>query len=214
MQWWQSVEKALQNIGSWSSLEQLYDEVRKVRAAENDSIPVSLEAIVRKELEYNSSDSSNFNGRRDIFFSVEGIGKGIWGLRSLIVGTPIASDIDDSDAQFDQTIVYRRLRDTKMTKRIKAIHNYACQICGEWITLPDGGRYAEAHHVKPLGQPHFGPDVASNILVVCPNHHAMLDYRCMELKGDELRRVSGHFVDQKYLDYHNNQIVSGDVSKL
>ena len=36
---------------------------------------------VRGTLELNSSDSRAFNGHRDWFYSVEGIGQGVWGLR-------------------------------------------------------------------------------------------------------------------------------------
>ena len=33
----------------------------------------------------------------------------------------------------------------------------------------------KAAHVVPLGQPHDGDDVASNILCLCPNDHVLLD---------------------------------------
>ena len=37
-------------------------------------------------------------------------------------------------------------------------------------------RYAEGHHLHPLGSAYDGPDVRGNILVVCPTHHAEFDY--------------------------------------
>jgi predicted restriction endonuclease len=61
------------------------------------------------------------------------------------------------------------------------LHEYRCQICGKRIALPDGGFYAEAHHIRPLGSPHNGPDHVGNILCVCPNHHVALDYLCLRL---------------------------------
>ena len=45
-------------------------------------------------MESHSSDSNNFRSR-DLFYSVEGLGKGIWGLRSEIRKTPIAIDMGD-----------------------------------------------------------------------------------------------------------------------
>lgn len=44
-------------------------------------IPLRLDAGIRKEIETHSSDSANFNGKDDIFYSVCGLGNGVWGLR-------------------------------------------------------------------------------------------------------------------------------------
>jgi predicted restriction endonuclease len=69
-----------------------------------------------------------------------------------------------------------------LARQLKLLYENRCQICGESITLPNGTRYSEAHHVRPLGRPHHGPDVAGNILVLCPNHHVMLDYGVIALE--------------------------------
>ena len=36
---------------------------------------------IRKNIEDHSSASDNFKGKEDLFYSVEGKGKGVWGLR-------------------------------------------------------------------------------------------------------------------------------------
>ena len=117
--------------------------------------------------------------------------------------TPPASDIADAPTDRVQTTAYRILRDTELARRVKVMHEYRCQICDHTIELPSGSRYAEAHHIQPLGEPHNGPDVIGNILCVCPNHHAELDYRVSSLTLSALRPMPGHTVDQKYVDYHN-----------
>jgi len=89
---------------------------------------------------------------------------------------------------------------------LKALHEHQCQICGATIELPDGKRYAEGHHIQPLGGTHGGPDITSNILVLCPNHHVMCDYGTIELERASLRLHPSHAVGQRYLDYHNNRI--------
>lgn len=212
MQWWQSVERALENIGGTGSLNEIYAEVRIVRDHEGDSLPESLDAVVRKELEYNSSDSSNWNGRRDLFFSVHGIGNGVWGLRSTLQQAPVAVDISDVEPERTETVTYRIVRDTAMTRKIKAMHHHRCQICGHWIELPNGERYAEAHHIIPLGHPHNGPDSPSNIVVVCPNHHAMLDYGCMELEGKSLTVAADHRISPDSIQYHNRIVCRAETS--
>ena len=217
MKWWESVELALRNLGGGASLARLYREVRKVREEHNDTIPESLEAVIRKELEYNSSDSTNWRGDRDLFYSVHGIGMGYWGLRTSIPTAPFASDIEDPAPREGQeraeVTASRIIRDTAMTRKIKAIHRSQCQICGEWIELPDGERYVEAHHIIPLGAPHNGPDIPANIVVVCPNHHAMLDFGCMDLNLSALVMVAGHVISPVSIDYHNREIRASDKTR-
>lgn len=93
--------------------------------------------------------------------------------------TPILSDHTSMDAYEPaaraRAETYRILRDTALSKRVKEIQNYVCEICGQSLVI-NGSRYAEAHHIVPLGEPHNGPDIESNIIVLCPNHHAMFDY--------------------------------------
>jgi hypothetical protein len=118
---------------------------------------------------------------------------------------PQAFDLSESSVR-EAVTIYRILRDTELAKKVKWIHQYACQLCGHSIFLPDGTKYAEAHHIRPLGEPHRGPDVLGNIMCVCPNHHAELDYGARDLKVNELQTVEGHTVEPQYIDYHNHNI--------
>lgn len=45
-------------------------------------MPQSWQATIRGAIETSSSDSQAFRGGKDLFRSVEGIGRGIWGLRT------------------------------------------------------------------------------------------------------------------------------------
>jgi hypothetical protein len=117
--------------------------------------------------------------------------------------SPSAADIADTPPGRVRTTTYRILRDTALARRVKQLNNHECQICGHTITLQDGSHYAEAHHIQPLGDPHHGPDIMANILCVCPNHHAELDYLIISLDFNTITCVEGHNVEQKYLDYHN-----------
>ncbi len=101
---------------------------------------------------------------------------------------------------------YRILRDTAASRQLKADHECRCQICDITIELPGGMRYAEAHHVRPLGRPHDGPDVRENMIVLCPNHHAMCDYGTIRLSVNGLRRIDGHIIDPKFIAYHNERL--------
>jgi len=122
--------------------------------------------------------------------------------------TPKAPDFGESDdpAVRARTTAYRILRDTKMARDIKRLHKHQCQFCGKSIELADGSRYSEAHHIKPLGSPHNGPDVEWNIIVVCPNHHVMLDYGVIKIDKRKIKIRDGHRIANKYVDYHNKKI--------
>jgi HNH endonuclease len=123
--------------------------------------------------------------------------------------TPIATDIDGSVPGRVATTIYRILRDTELARRVKSLHNFRCQLCGGTMTLPDGVRYAEAHHIRPLGQPHDGPDTLENILCLCPNHHAALDYRAMPIDLAKLTIVDGHRLAPEHIDYYNRLMANG-----
>ncbi|MBX9791619.1 MAG: hypothetical protein K2Y37_22080 [Pirellulales bacterium] len=108
------------------------------------------------------------------------------------------------------TRTYRILRDTELARHVKHLHGHQCQLCGYSIRLPNGLKYAEAHHIQPLGSPHDGPDVIGNVLCVCPNHHAELDLGAIPICLAELRHASGHVIDTARVEYHNTRIHVGE----
>ena len=120
--------------------------------------------------------------------------------------TPVAVDSEPASPDRVKTTTYRILRDTNLAKKAKYINNHECQICGHYLQLSNGRKYVEAHHIQPLGSPHDGPDVLGNIICVCPNHHAELDYGARELDVSKIRTVDGHVIESEYIAYHNSTI--------
>ena len=136
-----------------------------------------------KVLELNRAYRGKYPKNREIQRQLE---------RLLGVVAPVtlqASDLGDVPPERADVTTYRVLRDSALARRVKMLHQHECQICGETIELPDGTRYAEAHHVKPLGKPHSGPDVLGNIICLCPNHHAECDLGACTLSLNSLRLV-------------------------
>jgi hypothetical protein len=104
-----------------------------------------------------------------------------------------------------QQQVYRILRDTALARFVKELYGYRCQICQQRIDLPQGP-YAEAHHLKPLGKPHDGPDVQANILCLCPNHHVLMDYGAITVTLADIQTHPQHIIDPSYTEYHNSHV--------
>jgi len=76
--WKEDIVQALYNLNGKAHLSNIYKEVEKLR---KDNLNPTWDRTVQRELESNSSDSEAFLGKEDIFYSVEGKGKGVWGLR-------------------------------------------------------------------------------------------------------------------------------------
>lgn len=77
------------------------------------------------------------------------------------------------------------------------------------------GPYAEAAHIRGLGRPHDGPDVVSNVLCLCPNHHVLFDAGAIYVDSDRrvvdvatnsviasLRTTPNHAIDMQHVAYH------------
>ncbi|NVK52767.1 MAG: HNH endonuclease [Flavobacteriaceae bacterium] len=107
------------------------------------------------------------------------------------------------------TQVQRIIRNTQLSRKIKDLYNYKCQICNTRIET-SSGYYAEAAHIKPLGSPHNGPDVIENLLCLCPNHHVMFDFGGFSILPNlDIIGIEGgltvhkkHKISIDYLSYH------------
>nr|WP_093699246.1 HNH endonuclease [Streptomyces sp. 2231.1] len=117
----------------------------------------------------------------------------------------------------------RVIRSTAVAEYVKRIHDKTCQICGTRLTASTGA-YAEAAHIQPLGQPHDGPDVPSNVLCLCPNHHVLFDLGALRINDDlsvidqcagapigRLTTHPEHKIERRYLEYHRSQIGGGST---
>ncbi len=119
-----------------------------------------------------------------------------------------AADLGNPDPKRATTHVSRVVRQTEQIRTLKKLHRHRCQLCGKRLRFPDGSAYSEGHHLRPLGKPHNGPDISSNIIILCPNCHALCDFGAVQLDASRLRRHKGHTVANVYIIYHNTEIVS------
>ena len=205
MRWEDDIVLALEHLGGIAGYDDIYAEIKRIRT----NLPKNWKAVVRRRVQDLSSDSAGFKDGKNLFFSVNGLHAGVWGLRSALTVTPEAVDLPDGteDPKRAYGHTYRVLRDTVLARKIKLLHKDRCQICGEVVSIGNGKTYAEAHHIIPLGAPHGGPDTAENIIVLCPNHHVLCDYGAIKLSMQNITCTKGHVISAKSIEYHNEKIV-------
>ena len=138
----------------------------------------------------------------------------VWRFRLVRVQDTVTYDAPEASGRVGEppprveATVSRVVRDTAVTREVKRLHRFRCQMCGDRVETPSGP-YAEAAHIRPLGRPHDGPDRLANVLCLCPTHHAAFDLygvgvaedgRLFGLPG-QLRTVPGHPLDADCLAY-------------
>jgi len=76
-------------------------------------------------------------------------------------------------------------------QKLKRANNFKCQLCDTLGLNPigfvkaNGEPYVEAHHATPVSELEIGSLAASNIMILCANHHREMHYGQVELERDE-----------------------------
>jgi hypothetical protein len=123
----------------------------------------------------------------------------------------VAFDIAEPPGRMVSTIS-RIIRDTRLAAALKTQHDYRCQVCDMRIETLSGQFYIEVHHVQPLGGGHNGVDSRRNMLVLCPNHHAMFDFGIprfisatrIAIGDTEYALTALHILSPDAIAYHND----------
>jgi HNH endonuclease len=73
-------------------------------------------------------------------------------------------------------VIKRVKRNRKLVRELKRLYKGRCQVCGFTIEKGKGGHYCEAAHLLPISLRKANLDIRDNLVILCPNHHKMLDY--------------------------------------
>lgn len=198
----QIIRDIIIDLGGVATLSQIYARCPQYR-----------QSSIRRTIQSHSSDTITTPKSEDIFFSVNGLGNGTWGVRNYylagsnendIIPIPDGSSPAEGPTPRKLTNYNRIVRDTALVNEIKKMVNHQCQLCGLTLPLPQGKFYIEGHHIKPLGYPYNGADTKENIIIVCPNCHIKCDYKLVRLNIDEIRNnIQG--ISPQYIDFHNQE---------
>jgi len=139
----------------------------------------------------------------------------------------VADFLDVTDTEQGQAEVPQRYRmvrrrefdrDSGIVRELKQHYHNECQVCGDVMQVGSDLFYCEGHHLRPLGDTHGGPDEQSNIVILCPNHHAefdhflfailastgrrrKLEHACRDLSDREKHLRVAHDIRREHIDY-------------
>ncbi|TBV25540.1 restriction endonuclease [Meridianimaribacter sp. CL38] len=198
--WKEDIIEAFKLIGGEGHYTDIYESVESVRPKEK--MTKTWKATVRGTVERFSSDSEAFNGKEDIFYSVEGLGKGIWGLNDY-KEAEVRIDLTEDDIEFPEGKKalrkhIARERNPKLIrlakeKFINENGRLLCEVCDfdfekEYGELGKG--FIEGHHSKPVSELEENEKTKiEDIVMVCSNCHKMLHRRRPWLSKTELKKL-------------------------
>lgn len=192
----ETVVAALRSLGGQARPVEIADEIRRLVAGPHTD---HLLQSVRARIQECSSDSNNWKKKRDLFYSVHGIGGGVWGLRDMDPLNPLSRD-----GFADSVEIYmaaegaaalrthlRRERSKSLVERFKRqLKTVSCAVCDfdfqkTYGELGEG--FIEAHHKIPVSSLEPGAKTRlEDLAAVCANCHRML-HRSGCLSIDDLK---------------------------
>jgi len=192
----ETIIAAFRSLGGQARPVEIAAEIRRLFPGPQ---PQTLLQSVRGRIQECSSDSGFWKKKRDLLYSVHGIGGGVWGLREMDVLDPTNEDgfveavepfMVSEGAGLLRTHL-RRERSKSLVDRFKAaLTSFSCVICDfDFLaTYGEIGRgFIEAHHKVPVARLEPGAKTRTEDLApVCSNCHRML-HRSGDLTIDDLK---------------------------
>ena len=161
----------------YSSVYPLAEKFRKYRGA---SWTAKSKQTIQRTVESHARSSGNFKGK-EVFYSVNGHGKGVWALMpDFLVSNinEVGETNDDSrylqgqEGILREANYLRRSRDPRLVEERKKLDNYTCQVCDWRVQVSDGAFVIDVHHLQPIGN--LSEPVITTIedlVSLCPSCH-------------------------------------------
>lgn len=195
---------AMNELGGHCYYKDLYETIKKnnPNCLINYANEKNWRASVRAAIERCSKDSQIFQ-QKHLFYSVEGIGKGHWGLVNPNLDSEHMdyTQNDESFTEGKKVLKKHLLRERNhfvkinAIKKFKDLHggNLYCQICGFnfYSVYGEVGKdFIEAHHSKPVSEMRENEKTNINdIVLLCSNCHSMIHRKRPWLKKDEIKKL-------------------------
>lgn len=203
--WLNEINESLKELGGSGILEDIYLTIQERNQIDLFAY-VDWKSQIRKQIYLHSSDCVIFRGNRgdesDLFYSIEGKGKGYWGLR---IFTPTNNNVSLTEDELSFEEGKRKLRTHLVRERNPKIIKLAkerfkekhgklfCEVCDfdffeKYGELGEG--FIEGHHTIPVSELVEGQSTkVDDIALVCSNCHKMLHRRRPWLNKTELKQL-------------------------
>lgn len=199
------IVEAMNLLGGHCYYKDLYSKIIELYpdCHDNYSNISNWQASIRATIERLSNDSKVFQGKEDLFYSIEGLGKGHWGLRDPKLSENTVDVTTDDEGFIEGKEILRKhiLKErnhalkTEAIKRFKQTHNNQvyCEICGFNFLEKYGeiGKdFIEAHHTKPISEMKENERTKiEDITLLCSNCHSMIHRRRPWLKKEDISNL-------------------------
>lgn len=193
----EKITEALKQLGGHAYLGDIYEAFKKING--DMMLPPSYKAIIRSILERNSADSTVFDGKENLFYSVDGIGNGHWGLVEFKDRLELTQEDDEfSEGKLLLKKHLKRERNPKLISEAKKRFiekngHLFCEVCGfdfEEKYGDLGENFIEAHHTKPVSEMTDGEKTKiEDIAMVCSNCHSMIHRKKPWLDKESLKTI-------------------------
>ena len=195
----EKIVEVLKELGGHAYLKDIYEVFEAI--SEGELLAKTYKNTIRATLERFSSDSSVFDGGEDLFYSVDGIGNGHWGLRDISEMDEIELTQEDDEFSEGKLLLKKHLsreRNPKLISEAKRLfveknNHLFCEVCGfDFVKTYGeiGNNFIEAHHIKPISKMKEGDRTSlQDIAVVCSNCHRMIHRKKPLLTVEQLKKI-------------------------
>lgn len=176
--WLHDLIEVYNDLGGQASYLEVYPRAKLLREGRGASWTKEAKASIRRTVEDHAESSANFRGK-PVFYSVNGHGRGVWGL----LPEYLRSEKNDEERRgkayleglegiVQEKLYLRRSRDPRLVENRKERDNYTCQVCAFRQEVGDGKFVIDVHHLLPLGSlKNVVITSIEDLVCLCPNCH-------------------------------------------
>ena len=204
--WLKEIKESLNELGGRGTLVDIYNKIQDRNRVDLTSF-TDWKAQIRKNIYLHSSDCEIFTGvvgdNTDVFYSLEGKGKGLWGIRDF---KPFGNNVELTEDDIGFVEGKKKLRQHIYRERHPKVIKLAkekfkkenegrlfCEVCNfDFVQIYGelGEDFIEGHHILPVSELEEGQETKiKDIVMVCSNCHRMLHRKRPWLTKEQLKKL-------------------------
>lgn len=182
--WLHDLIEVYNDLGGKAAYRDVYPLAKLRRERRGASWTKEAEASIRRTVEDHAESSANFRGK-SVFYSVNGHGRGVWGLMPDHLRPTIHEEQPQNPAYLEglegitrEQNYLIRSRDPRLVEARKVHDDYTCQVCNFHLEVEAGKFIIDVHHLHPLGNlSSVVLTTIDDLICLCPNCHRIAHSR-------------------------------------